>query len=172
LRHTFWLVWLVFWHTQIGDLVGKKGLAAVALHNLRANLGVIDLSKGYGTANTALVYHNRELLALHEADMPYVLRVLEDGDIETASRLDYDKKLNHAFTAHPKIDPKTGEMFTFGYHQTQACVTYRVISKDGVMGHPVSITLPRSIMMHDFAITKNYAIFLDCPLYFNPKVLV
>lgn len=61
-------------------------------------------------------------------------------------------------------------MFTFGYSQTAPYVTYRVITKDGEMLDPVPITIPAAIMMHDFAITENYAIFMDLPLYFSPKV--
>lgn len=49
-------------------------------------------------------------------------------------------------------------------------ITYRVVSKDGVMSDPVPITPSGPIMMHDFAITENYAIFMDLPLLFNPKV--
>lgn len=63
-----------------------------------------------------------------------------------------------------------GEMFTFGYAHTPPYITYRVISKDGFMHDPVPITLSDPIMMHDFAITENYAIFMDLPLYFRPKV--
>ena len=64
----------------------------------------------------------------------------------------------------------TGEMFTFGYSKEPPYVTYRVITKEGVMQDPVPITIPEPIMMHDFAITENYAIFMDLPLYFRPKV--
>ncbi|KAM0048155.1 putative carotenoid oxygenase [Helianthus debilis subsp. tardiflorus] len=98
--------------------------------------------------------------------------VLEDGDLQTLGLMDYDQRLSHNFTAHPKIDPVTGEMFAFGYSRTPPYVTYRVISKDGVMNDPVQITVPKSIMMHDFAITQNYAIFMDLPLYFRPKEMV
>lgn len=63
-----------------------------------------------------------------------------------------------------------GEMFTFGYAQTPPYITYRVISNDGVMHEPVHITVSEPIMMHDFAITENYAIFMDLPLHFKPKV--
>lgn len=35
---------------------------------------------------------------------------------------------------------------------------------------PVPITIPESVMMHDFAITENYSIFMDLPLLFRPKV--
>lgn len=37
-----------------------------------------------------------------------VIKVLEDGDLQTIGMLDYDKRLSHSFTAHPKVDPITG----------------------------------------------------------------
>ncbi|XAR54363.1 hypothetical protein NMG60_11029455 [Bertholletia excelsa] len=157
---------------KIGDLKGLFGLVMVHMQMLRAKLKVLDVSYGIGTANTALVYHHGKLLALSEADKPYVLKVLEDGDLQTLGMLDYDKRLAHSFTAHPKVDPVTGEMFTFGYSHTPPYITYRVISKDGFMHDPVPITVPEPIMMHDFAITENYAIFMDLPLYFRPKDMV
>ncbi|CAM6125579.1 unnamed protein product [Calypogeia fissa] len=158
---------------KIGDLVGAKGLVAVGIFGLRKMFGVVDVSNGVGTANTAVVYHNGKFLSLCEADKPYAVRILEDGDFETAALVDYDKKLNHSFTAHPKIDAVTGEMFTFGYNvESKPYVQYRVVSKDDVMSDPVTITPSGPIMMHDFAITENYAIFMDLPLYFNPKDMV
>ncbi|KAG5541575.1 hypothetical protein RHGRI_021419 [Rhododendron griersonianum] len=157
---------------KIGDLKGLFGLLMVNMQMLRAKLKVLDVSYGYGTGNTALVYHHGKLLALSEADKPYVVKVLEDGDLQTLGMLDYDKRLAHSFTAHPKVDPFTGEMFTFGYSHAPPYITYRVISKDGFMQDPVPITIPEPIMMHDFAITENYAIIMDLPLYFRPKEMV
>ncbi|KAK6928746.1 Carotenoid oxygenase [Dillenia turbinata] len=157
---------------KIGDLKGFFGLFMVNMQLLRAKMKVLDVSYGTGTGNTALVYHHGKLLALSEADKPYVVKVLEDGDLQTIGLLDYDKRLAHSFTAHPKVDPFTGEMFTFGYSHTPPYITYRVISKDGVMEDPVPITVSEPIMMHDFAITENYAIFMDLPLYFRPKEMV
>lgn len=40
-----------------------------------------------------------------------VIKVLEDGDLQTLGLLDYDKRLTHSFTAHPKVDPVTGISF-------------------------------------------------------------
>lgn len=137
------------------------------------------------------------------------MRVLEDGDLETQGLLDYNSNLAHPFTAHPKLDPVTGnisnmkrqkfvwiilgyrllsirveayenfvrvvftgELFAFGYDVNKAPhVTYRVVSKDGVLSEPVHITIPEPVMMHDFAITENFAIFMDLPLVFRPKVV-
>ncbi|KAM1607878.1 hypothetical protein ACFXTH_028594 [Malus domestica] len=157
---------------KIGDLKGFLGLFMKSLQMLREKLKILDMSYGFGTGNTALTYHHGKLLALHEADKPYVLKVLEDGDLQTVGLLDYDKRLTHSFTAHPKVDPFTGEMFTFGYSWTPPYVTYRVISKDGFMHDPIPITIPDPVMMHDFAITENYAIFMDLPLIFKPKEMV
>ncbi|GMN53613.1 hypothetical protein TIFTF001_022745 [Ficus carica] len=198
---------------KLGDLKGLFGLLMFSMQTLRGMLKVLDLSYGIGTANTALVYHHGNLLALHEGDKPCeselktstlkwvwnycyvkpatifltscstglesltihnadVLKVLEDGDLQTLGMLDYDKRLEHSFTAHPKVDPFTGEMFTFGYSHMPPYVTYRVISKDGFMYDPVPITISDPVMMHDFAITENYTIFMDLPLILKPKEMV
>ena len=37
------------------------------------------------------------------------IKVFEDGDLQTLGMLDYDRRLGHSFTAHPKVDPFTGE---------------------------------------------------------------
>ncbi|KAL6981234.1 Dixin [Sarracenia purpurea var. burkii] len=157
---------------KIGDLKGLFGFLLANMQRLRTKLKVLDDSYGTGTANTALVFHHGKLLALQETDKPYVIKILEDGDLQTVGMLHYDKRLAHSFTAHPKVDPFTGEMFTFGCAQTSPYITYRVISKDGFMHDPVPITIPDPIMMHDFAITENYAIFMDLPMYFRPKEMV
>ncbi|KAI3943739.1 hypothetical protein MKW98_004244 [Papaver atlanticum] len=156
----------------IGDLEGLFGLFTGSMHFLRSIFKVLDVSYGWGTSNTNLTYHHGELLALGENDKPYVLRILEDGDLQTVGVLDYGKRLEHPFTAHPKIDSFTGKMFTFGSQLTPPYCTYRVISRDGFMHDPVPITLSEPTMMHDFAITENFAIFMDLPLKFRPKNLV
>ncbi|RYQ95756.1 hypothetical protein Ahy_B08g091105 isoform B [Arachis hypogaea] len=136
---------------KIGDLKGLLGLLMVNIQMLRYKLNVLDDSYGHGTD---------------------AIKVFEDGDLQTLGLMDYDKRLDHSFTAHPKVDPFTGEMFTFGYSQTPPYLTYRVISKDGFMHDAVPITISEPVMMHDFAITENYAIFMDLPLYFRPKDMV
>ncbi|KAF3679751.1 hypothetical protein FXO37_03705 [Capsicum annuum] len=36
-----------------------------------------------------------------------VVKILEDGDLQTLGMLDYNKRLQHSFTAHSKVDPVT-----------------------------------------------------------------
>jgi carotenoid cleavage dioxygenase-like enzyme len=107
---------------------------------------------------------------LHEGDKPYIIKVLEDGDLETVGREDYGT-LADRLTAHPKIDPVTGEMFAFYWKQVELpYLTYQMFSKEGVLLEPVPITIPERVFIHDFAITENYAIFLDLSLMMNGKV--
>ncbi len=119
------------------------------------------------TANTALVYHGEQLLALWEGGEPHGLKV---PTLETIGRYNYEGKLNSPFTAHPKIDPITGEMMFFGYSLVQPpYLQYGLISPQGELLWTVPIDLPIGVMMHDFAITTNYTIFLDLPLTFRPE---
>jgi carotenoid cleavage dioxygenase len=118
------------------------------------------------TANTALVWHGGQMLALWEGGAPHAIKVPE---LETINEYTYDGKLVSAFTAHPKIDPVTGEMMFFGYSFMRPYLQYSIVSAAGELLRTVPIELPTAVMMHDFAITENYTIFMDLPLSFRPE---
>lgn len=116
------------------------------------------------TANTAMVYHNDTLYALMEAAKPHAMSL---PGLETLGEVDFGGKLNHPFTAHPKVDAKTGEMMTFGYSPMPPYLTYSVVDPGGNIVHTTPITIPKGVMMHDCAITENFTIFLDLPITFD-----
>ena len=119
------------------------------------------------TANTAIVWHAGQLLALWEGGAPYAIKLPE---LETIGEYTYNGKLASAFTAHPKVDPVTGEMMFFGYSLfTPPYLQYGVVSAAGKLLRTEPIDLPIGVMMHDFAISENYTIFMDLPLTFNPQ---
>jgi carotenoid cleavage dioxygenase-like enzyme len=113
------------------------------------------------TANTALVWHAGQMLALNEGSVPHAVQV---PDLETIGEYTYNDKLISAFTAHPKVDPVTGEMMFFGYSFAPPYLQYSVVSASGELLRTVPIDLPMGVMMHDFAITENYTIFMDLPV--------
>lgn len=115
-------------------------------------------------ANTALVWHDNRLLALWEAGAPHQIRL---PSLETVGTHTYAGKLTHPFTAHPKVDPVTGEMMLFGYSPIPPFLSYSVVAKDGTLVRTEIIDIPAGVMMHDFAITEHYSIFLDFPLLFS-----
>lgn len=121
------------------------------------------------TANTSVVWHAGRLLTLWEGGEPYEIEL---PDLNTIGPYTYNGQLTSAFTAHPKIDPITGEMMFFGYSLLQPpYLRYSVVSSAGKILQTVPIDLPIGVMMHDFAITENYTIFLDLPLTFRVERL-
>ncbi|KAK9918068.1 hypothetical protein WJX75_000916 [Coccomyxa subellipsoidea] len=161
-------------YQRFGDMRGFWGVFHAGLGALRMKLGVTPQNEGVGTANTALVYHANKLLALHEGDLPYAMRVLCDGIVDTLGRITFGGKVKHPFTAHPKVDPITGELFFIGYQMDKKppCVWYSGLDKDGQLQFDVKVDLKEGVMMHDMAITQDYAILLDVPLCFRPEVMV
>ncbi len=116
------------------------------------------------TGNTAMVFHNNQLYAMMEGGTPYRVTLPE---LETLGEHNFDGTVTHNFTAHPKVDTKTGEMMTFGYGITPPFLSYSVVGTDGRASHSTELTIPKPIMMHDCAITENYTIFPDLPLVFD-----
>jgi carotenoid cleavage dioxygenase-like enzyme len=116
------------------------------------------------TGNTAMVFHQGQLYAMMEGGTPYRMSL---PDLETEGEHDFDGTVTHNFTAHPKVDAKTGEMMTFGYGLEPPFLSYSVVGQDGRASHSTEITIPKPIMMHDCAITENYTVFPDLPLVFD-----
>ncbi len=58
-----------------------------------------------------VVRHGGRLLALAESDCPFRMA----ADLETLGKETFDGGLPAGITAHPKIDPRTGEMAVFCY---------------------------------------------------------
>jgi len=112
-------------------------------------------------ANTALVWHAGRLLALWEGGPPHELSLpeLDTQGIET-----FEGKWSGSFTAHPTVDPRTGEMITFGYSIMKPVVHYGVIDKRGKLVHETKIALKKPVMIHDIAITEHYSLILDMPV--------
>jgi carotenoid cleavage dioxygenase-like enzyme len=114
-------------------------------------------------ANTHIVQHAGHLLALAESSFPTEVTPA----LETLGAYDFDGVLKSSFTAHPKVCGKTGEMLAFGYSFLPPFLTFHRIDPKGRMIQSEEIEVPGSTMMHDFAITENYVIFMDLPLVFS-----
>ncbi len=116
-------------------------------------------------ANTNVVFHAGKLLALCEGGGPPV-RV----DPDTLATIGEDSMGGaiggaDVFSAHPKLDRATGEMWNFGvsYGREITIQTYRT-TKQGVTDRPASFPIPFGSMVHDFALTATKALFVVTPL--------
>ena len=112
-------------------------------------------------ANTAFAYHSNTLYALHEPSQPVIVNL---PDLDTEGATDFNGKLTHPFTAHPKVDQKSGEMMTFGYAFQAPYVAYSVINAEGELIHTTPVSIEKPVFMHDFAATEKYSLFLDFPI--------
>ncbi|KAL3498018.1 hypothetical protein ACH5RR_040750 [Cinchona calisaya] len=144
-----------------------------ALAGARMLAGQFNLANGFGLANTSLALFGGSLYALCESDLPYSIKLAQNGDIETIGRHDFDGKLIISMTAHPKIDPETGEAFAFRYGPIPPFLTFFRIKSDGTKEPDVPIfSMTRPSFLHDFAITKNYAIFPEIQIVMNPLEMI
>ncbi|KAG2440102.1 hypothetical protein HXX76_004216 [Chlamydomonas incerta] len=158
---------------RLGDLFGGKGLALMLLHRLAKALGVVNTSKGTGTANTALVFHAKRLLSLNEGDLPYGIKVLCNGLVDTLGRLQLPTSWKGPFTAHPKLDPVNGELVFLGYSFSgQPYVSAGILDEHGNLSRQWGVELPWPVMMHDMLVTQNYVLLMHLPLCFDPETMV
>ncbi|KAJ0361554.1 hypothetical protein COL26b_013678 [Colletotrichum chrysophilum] len=109
------------------------------------------------TANTNIYYFNKSLLAIKEDAAPYLM---DPVTLETKGPCDFDGQLpSLTFTAHPKLDPVTGELVCFGYEAKgdgTPDVCYFSIDADGKFNQTVWLIAPVVGMIHDFAVTDNW----------------
>jgi carotenoid cleavage dioxygenase len=119
--------------------------------------------------NTNVIGHAGRTFALVEAGArPYEL----SDELQTIGPCDFGGTLEGGYTAHPKRDPLTGELYAVAYYfgwgddvevtvldaQARVRATRRV-----TMGGPVSV--------HDTAITQRFIVLLDLPVTFSMEAV-
>jgi carotenoid cleavage dioxygenase-like enzyme len=135
----------------------------------------VDLKNPRGpfknTANTDLVFHAGKLLALWwQSGLPYEIRL---PDLETCGEEQFGKNHKAGISAHPKVDPRTGEMMFMAFGAMRApFLSYGVIDAKGELAHFVPIeSVPGPRYQHDIAITERFTILMDLPMYADPEML-
>jgi len=114
-------------------------------------------------ANTNVVSHGGKLLALWEGGLPFAVT----SELETIGIESFGSKYSGPFTAHPRKDPVSGELYAFGYNAFPPWLVLLVVDANGKLIHQEPITLPKPVMIHDFVITEEHVVFLDAPALFD-----
>ncbi|HET6334589.1 MAG TPA: carotenoid oxygenase family protein, partial [Polyangiales bacterium] len=117
--------------------------------------------QGSGAVN--VIEHAGRVLALGEVGLPYQMT----RGLDTVGQYDFAEKLRSNMTAHPKIDPVTGELFFFGYDFGEVSLRYHVADKTGALVKTLELATKAPVMMHDFAITATRTVFMDLPVVFD-----
>lgn len=116
--------------------------------------------------NVSIFPYSERLLAFGEQGLPWELAPVT---LETRGQFTFHGRLNDAspFSAHPKFDPDTREIFNFGvFFSAQAPRLYfYCFGPEGFRYRkPVPLDYPCSV--HDFSVSQHYAIF-----YLSPYLL-
>jgi carotenoid cleavage dioxygenase-like enzyme len=118
-------------------------------------------------ANTNVIAFGNQLLALEETAFPYEV----DAGLNTVGPFDFGGELKTPMTAHPKRCPITGDLHFFGasWNPADPPLTYHRANAAGELVVSREIAVPGHTMMHDFAITENYVVFMDLPVVFDAE---
>ncbi len=122
-----------------------------------------------GGANTHVIGHAGTTLAIVEAGG----RPVELGyELESIGDYDFGGTLTGAFSAHPKLDPDSGELHVMTYQPGPPPfeLHYLVVSADGRVTRSEPVPVPGPTMVHDTSITANWALVYDLPVTMNPQL--
>ncbi|MGH8149017.1 MAG: carotenoid oxygenase family protein [Steroidobacteraceae bacterium] len=111
------------------------------------------------TANTTPVILAGKLYATKEDGLPYEL---DPNTLQTRRQEDFGGQWrSQTFTAHPKLDPVTGELIAFGYEASGPAsrdVFLATFDRTGAIKSSMRFEVPHTTMLHDIAITDRYVI--------------
>jgi carotenoid cleavage dioxygenase len=112
-----------------------------------------------------IVRHAGRTLALAESAPPFAL----SPELATLGRETFGGALPAGITAHPKVDPRTGELLVFCYGIEAPFLTWSVVGPDGAVRRPPTVVdgAERPSMIHDMAITDRFVVLIVAPYYFD-----
>jgi len=124
----------------------------------------------FDTVNTNVVGIGARTFALVEAGS-YPVELSDD--LETQTYNAFDGSLSGSFTAHPHLDPLTGESHAICYEGNDpGVIRHVVVDRGGRVKRELPIPVRHGPMIHDCAITKRFVIILDLPVTFSMKAML
>jgi carotenoid cleavage dioxygenase-like enzyme len=141
----------------VAERAARRALFGVYRNQYTNDPSVAGLSMN--TGNTTPLVHAGKLYCLKESSPPMLL---DPHSLKTLGEYDFDGQLEaKTFTAHPKIDPLTGEMIAFSYEAKGDLtddLSVQFFDAGGRLTRQLWLKAPLVSMMHDFAITQRHII--------------
>lgn len=108
-------------------------------------------------SNTSPIAHGGKLFTLKEDGLPHQI---DPNTLDTLGTWDFGGAWkSQTFTAHPKIDPVSGEMVAYGYEATGLAsddIFVYTLDKSGKVTREVRIKQPYVSVLHDMALTQKH----------------
>jgi carotenoid cleavage dioxygenase len=135
----------------------RKRLFGVYRNRFTDDPSVANINRS--AANTHTYWHGGKLFALKEDSLPYTV---DPHTLETLGDWNFNGKYTaKTMSAHPKIDPVSGEMIAYGYEAkgdlTKDIAVY-TMNPQGEVVKEVWLTSPYLGIIHDIAITQKHVI--------------
>jgi carotenoid cleavage dioxygenase len=121
-------------------------------------------------ANTNVIGHAGRTFAIVEGgSRPYELT----DELETIGVCDFGGTLSGGYTAHPKRDPLTGELYAISYFFGWGNdIEVTVIGTDAKVRSARRITMGGPTSVHDCAITQTRIVLFDLPVLFDMELVM
>lgn len=123
--------------------------------------------------NVSVYPYGGTLLAFGEQGLPWEL---DPVTLETRGEFNFGGRLNDVspFSAHPKFDPTTGEMFNFGvsFSATQPRLNVYRFGRHAMLLYRKRLRLDCPCSVHDFGLSPSYAIFYLSPYILDMETLM
>lgn len=127
---------------------------------------VMTTADNFNTANINVLPLQRELLALWEGGAPYAL---DPDTLATTGRKSWSPQTDALpFSAHPRVAPD-GRVWSFGYLPGAGALALYELAADGSLARQGFVPAQGADMVHDFAITERYLVFLLMPFAYVPN---
>jgi carotenoid cleavage oxygenase len=119
--------------------------------------------------NTNVIGHAGRTFAIVEAGaLPYELT----DELETVGACDFDGTLSGGYTAHPKRDPDSGELYAVSYFFGWGNdVEVSIVGTDARLRSARRIEMGGPVSVHDTAITESYVLLFDLPVTFSMEAI-
>ena len=126
----------------------------------------------HNTANTTPIVHGGMLFSMKEESLP---TRMDPSTLDTLGEWNFSGKITaKTFTAHPKLDPFTGELIAFSYEAKGDCsddIAVYVIDKNAAVTNEIWFKVPVVSSMHDMAITDRHVILPTTGMVTSPERL-
>jgi all-trans-8'-apo-beta-carotenal 15,15'-oxygenase len=128
---------------------------------------------GKNQPSVNVIEWNGKLLGLSEGGLPTQIN---------PNTLEYEGEINFGgtiprsltFTAHPRVDPKTGDLFAWGFEKTSSAAVhiYHIERATGKANRLYKFTPDGYFMVHDALLTENYFIMIVPPMKYDMSALM
>lgn len=128
---------------------------------------------GKNQPSVNVIEWNGKLLGLSEGGLP---SQINPNTFDYEGEVDFGGTVpkNLTFTAHPRIDPKTGDLFAWGFEKNDSGTVhiYQIERKSGKADLLYKLSPDGFFMVHDALLTENYFILIVPPMKYDMSALM